>query len=418
MDFVLWEKNPCVIHVQLNAVKEQLQYCKFFAMQGMKHTLRGVCVRDRLLNSTPLEYDIATSARPDDIKKLFPKSRSVGESFGVMLVRSNNYMYDVATFRSDGPYSDKRHPDQIQFSTAEQDALRRDFTINGMFEDPLEETIIDFVGGKDDLLDRTVKAIGNPKERIEEDHLRMLRAIRFSSRFEFSIESETANAIRECADQLTGISRERIGEEIRKMMTDQNRGVSAWEIQYLGLDRVTFAEESCMNAPTRLGRLPMLTTYATALTAWMIDRHSNSADLHAIACKWRTQILLPNRIFDEISSIVSMYQRLYSWDTLGTAQQKRTASNPNCLSALSIVQCEDRPLFVHIRRSISLLEQTGINPERLISGDDLLEHGIPPSIALGDVLSAVYDAQLEGSLQTTEEAIALALAIYKDFQDS
>ena len=382
---------------------------------GFETYFAGGCVRDRMLCNSPTEYDIATAARPDDIKKIFPQARSIGESFGVMLVKSHKHMYDVATFRSDGPYSDKRHPDQIQFSDAKHDALRRDFTINGMFEDPIEDKIIDYVGGKEDILNRVVKAIGDPHERIAEDHLRMLRAIRFAACFEFTIESETGNAIRENSHELIGISRERIGEEIRKMMTDQNRGVAAWEIQYLGLDRVIFAEDSCMNAPTRLGRLSSNASYPTALAAWILDRYTSNSDLHSIASKWRAQLLLSNRNHEELNEILTLHQKVYEWETLGTAHQKRTVASDQFYSALSIIQCEDRPMFVHIRRSISLLERTGIQPERLITGHDLLDAGVPPSSTLGSVLEAVYDAQLEGSIGSKQEALQLGLAIYKDF---
>jgi poly(A) polymerase len=385
---------------------------------GFETYFAGGCVRDRLLSSAPIEYDIATAARPDDIKKLFPNARNIGESFGVMLVRTHSYMYDVATFRSDGPYSDNRHPDEITFSDAEHDALRRDFTINGIFEDPIEDRIIDFVGGEEDIQNRIVKAIGNPDDRIAEDYLRMLRAIRFAARFDFSIEGETGNAIRENSEALVGVSRERIGEEVRKMMIDQNRGVAAWEMQYLGLDRVLFAEESCMNAPTRLGRLPANSSYATALAAWILDRHSSEADLHAIAAKWRTQLLLSNRTFEDLNEILALHQQVYSWSTLGTAKQKRTVASNNFLSALSIVQCEDRVLFVHIRRSITQLEKTGISPERLVNGNDLIDAGVPPSATLGDVLEAVYDAQLEGAIGNKDDALGLALAIFKDLHTS
>jgi len=385
---------------------------------GFETYFAGGCVRDRLLSSAPTEYDIATSARPDDIKKLFPKARSVGEAFGVMLIRAHQHMYDVATFRSDGPYSDKRHPDEIQFSDAEHDALRRDFTINCMFEDPIEDKIIDFVGGEEDMEQRVVKAIGDPHQRIAEDHLRMLRAIRFAARFEFSIEAETGNAIREHSEELAGISRERIGEEIRKMLTDQNRGVAAWEIQYLGLDRVLFAEESCMNAPTRVGRLAANASFATALAAWIIDRHSSRGDLHAIAARWRVQLLLSNRTFEALNVILNIHREVYGWNTLGTAKQKRIVASEQFLNVLSIVQCEDRALFVHIRRCITELEKTGIAPPRLISGNDLLDAGVPPTETLGAVLEAVYDAQLEGSVTTKSDALTLALAIYSDFRDN
>ena len=385
---------------------------------GFETYFAGGCVRDSLLNALPVEYDIATAARPDDIKKVFPKARSVGEAFGVMLVKSHSYMYDVATFRSDGPYSDHRHPDQIQFSDAEHDAKRRDFTINGMFEDPVDETIIDFVKGQLDMDARLVRAIGDPRKRIEEDHLRMLRAIRFSARFEFSIEDDTAEAIRELSSELAGISRERIGEEIKKMLLDPNRGVAGWEIQYLGLDRIIFAEKSCMNAPTRLGRLPANATYATALAAWIIDRHTNEAPVHDIASNWRKCLLLSNQTCNALTEILTLHQAFFSWDSIGIAKQKRIVASVHCMDSLAIIQAEDRALFVHIKQTITLLEKTGVAPIPLVNGNDLLEAGIPPSPCLGDILESVYDAQLEGSIEAKEQALTLALAIYKDFLGS
>jgi poly(A) polymerase len=246
----------------------------------------------------------------------------------------------------------------------------------------------------------------------------MLRAIRFAARFEFSIDSETGNAIRESSSALSGISKERIGEEVRKMLTDPNRGVAAWEMQYLGLDRVIFDEDSCMNAPTRTGILPANATYATALASWMLDRYSSDSDLESVALKWRAQLLLSNRTFEEVSNILTLHSKFFLWDTLGTAQKKRTAASDVCTSALSIIQSEDRPLFVHLRRGITVLEQTGIAPDRLINGNDLLETGIPPSSALGKVLEAVYDAQLEGTVTHRDQALQLAHAIYREFLDS
>ncbi len=385
---------------------------------GFETYFAGGCVRDRLLSTPPVEYDIATAARPDDIKKIFPKARSVGEAFGVMLVRTHSNMYDIATFRSDGPYGDHRHPDQVQFSDAEHDAQRRDFTINGMFEDPVDETIIDFVNGQEDLDARLIRAIGDPRKRIEEDHLRMLRAIRFSARFEFSIEDETAEAIRELSHELAGISRERIGEEIKKMLLDPNRGVAGWEIQYLGLDRIIFEEKSCMNAPTRLGRLPANATFATALAAWIIDRHTSEAPLQEIAANWRKSLLLSNQTCNALSAILTLHQVFFTWDSIGIAKQKRIAASTHCMDSLAIIQAADRALFVHIKQTISHLEKTGIAPTPLVNGNDLLEEGIPPSPYLGDILESVYDAQLEVSIESKEQALTLAIAIYTDFLGS
>ena len=385
---------------------------------GHETYFAGGCVRDRLLSGSPVEYDIATNATPEDIKKVFPKARSVGEAFGVMLVRRNDVMYDVATFRSDGPYSDHRHPDAVQFSDAKHDAQRRDFTINGMFEDPIEETIIDYVDGQADIDARLIRAIGNPQDRIEEDHLRMLRAVRFAARFSFAIESETADAIRQKSEKLIGVSKERIGEEVKKMLLDEQRGVAAWELQYLGLDRFILGEPSCMNAPTRLGRLFNVTSYATALAAWLIDRHSNQCDEQSIANKWRDQLLLSNKVFEELKETLAIHKKLFDWDQLGTAAQKRIAASPVCDAAMTILHAEDSALFVHIRKAIIEHEKTGLAPGRLINGHDLLDAGLRPSPKLGDVLEAVYDAQLEGSISNRNDALRLAKAIYTEITDT
>lgn len=385
---------------------------------GHETYFAGGCVRDRLLSDAPIEYDIATNATPEDIKKVFPKARNVGEAFGVMLVRRNDVMYDVATFRSDGPYSDHRHPESVQFSDAKHDAQRRDFTINGMFEDPVEETIIDYVEGQADIDARLIRAIGNPKDRIEEDHLRMLRAVRFAARFSFAIESETADAIREKSEQLIGVSKERIGEEVKKMLLDEQRGVAAWELQYLGLDRFIFDEPSCMNAPTRLGRLFKVSSYATALAAWLIDRHGNQADVQSIASKWRDQLLLSNKGFEALKETLHIHQQLFGWEQLGTAAQKRIAASEVCDAAMTILHAEDASLFVNIRKAIIQHEKTGIAPERFINGHDLLNAGLRPSPKLGDVLEAVYDAQLEGSISDRDDALRLAKAIYSEITDT
>jgi tRNA nucleotidyltransferase/poly(A) polymerase len=384
---------------------------------GFETYFAGGCVRDRLLSAAPTEYDIATAARPDDVKEIFPQSKSVGEAFGVMLVRRNKYIYDVATFRSDGEYTDHRHPTNITFTDAKHDAQRRDFTINGLFEDPIEEDVIDFVGGKDDLDARLIRAIGDPNLRLSEDHLRMLRAVRFASYFSFSIETETAEAIREHAPQLSGISKERIGGEIRRMFTHQNRGVAAWELQYLGLDVSILGEHSILTAPTRVGRLPATSDFPTALAAWAIDRHSSEADLQTIATHWCEQLLLSNREYSNLQEILALHSALGAWETLGVAKKKRLASAALFPSALAILQAEDRPMFVFVKQAITQLAKTGLAPDPLLRGDDLIELGIPPSEAMGTILESLYDAQLEGGVCNKEEAIFFAKALIREIFD-
>ncbi|HEY1921137.1 MAG TPA: CCA tRNA nucleotidyltransferase, partial [Tepidisphaeraceae bacterium] len=187
----------------------------------------GGCVRDVLLGLEAKDWDVATDAPPARVRELFPSTQAVGAAFGVILVRSGHSVVEVATFRADGTYEDGRRPSSVRFTSAEEDARRRDFTINGLFLDPVEDRIIDYVGGKDDLTARRIRAIGSPAERFGEDHLRMLRAVRFASRFGFEIESTTAAAIETHAPKIKGISPERIGDELRFMLTPPTRA-EAW----------------------------------------------------------------------------------------------------------------------------------------------------------------------------------------------
>lgn len=191
----------------------------------------GGCVRDELLGRTPKDYDVATSATPDQVIELFGKRRTVpvGVSFGVVMVlgpSKNCGQIEVATFRSDGEYLDGRRPDSIQFCSPEEDAQRRDFTINGMFFDPITEQLLDYVGGQKDLQRKVIRAIGDPLARFEEDKLRMLRAVRFSATFDFPLEEATAIAVRQQKDQLQQVSVERIAAEFRRMMAHSSRPVA------------------------------------------------------------------------------------------------------------------------------------------------------------------------------------------------
>src|SRR5690242_3802729 len=179
----------------------------------------GGCVRDELLGLTPQDYDVATSARPDEVRLLFRRTIAVGMSFGVVEVLgprspAGPLKVQVATFRSDVSYSDGRHPDAVVYSSAREDALRRDFTINGMFFDPLAGQLLDYVGGQEDLRGRVLRAIGDPRSRFTEDKLRMLRAVRFATRFELALDPGTAEAVREMAPQIGVVSAERIAEEL------------------------------------------------------------------------------------------------------------------------------------------------------------------------------------------------------------
>ncbi|MCX7666600.1 MAG: CCA tRNA nucleotidyltransferase, partial [Gemmataceae bacterium] len=233
----------------------------------------GGCVRDEILGLQPDDYDVATSARPEQVTALFRRTVEVGASFGVVEVigpRDDQGQFlkvQVATFRSDGIYLDGRHPEQVVFSSPQEDAARRDFTINGMFLDPLSGTIYDYVGGQQDLARGILRAIGRAEDRFSEDRLRMLRAVRMSARFRFPLEEQTFSAIQKMASGIQAISAERICEELRKMLTHPNRAMALELIQQTHLLPYLFPELDPHSWPETIQiarRLPRL--------CWPIDR--------------------------------------------------------------------------------------------------------------------------------------------------
>ncbi|MBM2805682.1 MAG: tRNA nucleotidyltransferase, partial [Deltaproteobacteria bacterium] len=188
--------------------------------EGYEAYLAGGCVRDMLLNKEPQDYDIATAARPEDVQRIFPQTVPVGAQFGVILVLIDGAPFEVASFRHDGPYLDGRHPSHVRYGTLEEDVRRRDFTINGMIYDPVYDRVIDLVDGRTDLDRHTIRAIGNARERFEEDRLRMIRAVRFAASLKFDIEAATFEAIRQSPATVTQISWERIGDEVTRILTE------------------------------------------------------------------------------------------------------------------------------------------------------------------------------------------------------
>jgi len=202
---------------------------------GHEALFAGGCVRDLLLAQEPKDFDVVTSATPEQVQHLFRRTRAVGKAFGVILVFSGDQEFEVATFRSDGAYGDGRHPDSVTFGTIEEDAARRDLTINGLYFDPLEERVIDLVGGLDDLRAKVVRAIGDPGARFREDSLRLLRVVRFCARLDFRLEDRTAEAVRRDAPLLARVSAERILDELTRILTGPNAGRGLTLLEDLGL---------------------------------------------------------------------------------------------------------------------------------------------------------------------------------------
>jgi poly(A) polymerase len=216
-------------------LKTAVSIVKKLQKAGYQAYFAGGSVRDMLMGREPQDYDIATSAKPEEIEVLMEKTYPIGKQFGVILVEENGHHFEIATFRSDSSYSDGRRPDAVLFTNAEEDAKRRDFTINGLFYDPIEKKIHDFVGGQQDLEKGILRFIGDPHERVKEDHLRLLRGIRFKNNFRFEYDPPTQNAFHELANLIDDISKERIQDEMTKMLLHPHRAHSLREMDKFGM---------------------------------------------------------------------------------------------------------------------------------------------------------------------------------------
>ncbi len=387
---------------------------------GHETYFAGGCVRDHLLGLEPADVDVATAAVPEEVGRLFPKARGVGAHFGVMLVPSGGRMIEVATFRSDGAYHDGRRPVEVSFGSAEADAQRRDFTINGLFEDPVSGRIIDFVGGREDLQTRTLRAIGDPEARFEEDRLRMLRAIRFAARFELVIDAGTSAAIAARADRLGAVSRERVGHELRRMLDHSSRAVAAAHLESLGLDLAVLGASRTDPAGTlaRVRALGATAGWEDALAAWELDRGTIASDPVAASSavdRLVEALVLSNQEREDLLGMLRVRHTLIeAWPDLGVAGRKRLAGTPIFPRGLGLLATEMPDRAGAIGREVEELAATGIAPPPLLSGDDLLQAGLPPGPAFREILDAVYDAQLEGRVSDREAALRMGLSRHSE----
>jgi tRNA nucleotidyltransferase/poly(A) polymerase len=388
----------------------------------------GGCVRDQLLGNPPKDYDVATNARPEDIRHVFGAKRTVpvGEAFGVVRVLGPRAAgeVEVATFRQDAAYSDGRHPDSVQFSTPEADAARRDFTVNGMFYDPLEDRVIDFVGGQDDLARGIIRAIGEPRARFAEDKLRLLRAVRFSAAFDFTLDPATRAALEAMAHEVMVVSIERIAAELRLMLAHPSRVRATMLLRETGLLAAVLpelAETDLPEARTATGRLQdeaWVTTldvlaqlsepsFALAL-AGLLHAYVDPAGCDAI-CR---RLKLSNHDLRRAHWLLTHHSALVDarhapWPKL---QRLLVTEGIDELLALheAIAGAAGKEALdvAHCRR---LLEQPAeeLNPPPLITGDDLIAHGVPRGKQYQRLLETVRDAQLERKLSTKQEALEL-----------
>lgn len=424
--------------------------------------LAGGCVRDQLLRLTPKDYDIATDAAPARVGELFKRTREVGKSFGVMLVHEAGVTVEVTTFRREGGYTDRRRPDHVEFADARADAQRRDFTINALYIDPLDTpqspappaadqaqqpprfavphvlgAVIDYVGGLPDLERRVIRAVGDPDARLREDDLRALRAVRFAARLGFEIDPSTEAAIRRHAGELVGISRERIGDELRMMLAHPTRAAAAARLEALELDGPTLGEPpratlkaTHTSTPTpsptpTLAALPSDATFPLAAAAWLLDRLAQPPDPHVSAtrlaaegpatlARWRSALCLSNDERDEMAAVLRALVGLErDWPLFGVAQRKRLAASHAFQGAIVLLAARESGLARGICADVEALSKTpgGLAPTPWVTGDHLVARGVPPGPGFGTWLDQTYDAQLEARVASPQEALELALRL-------
>ena len=330
----------------------------------------------------------------------------------MVLVRRGDLVVEVATFRSDGTYSDGRRPDSVSFGDEEADAARRDFTINAIFQDPVDETIIDYFDGRSDLEARILRAVGDPDQRLNEDRLRVLRAIRFAARFELSIEAATSDAITRHASRLEGVSRERVGQELRKMLSNPERRIAARLLEDFELDReVLGSVRTRPDVFELIERMPEESCDPMdALAAWLLDRVGVSA-LDSSG-PLRNRLMLSNQETKRLERVLELFfELLERWSALVVAPRKRLAADPLFASALELIRGRDPKLARMIDTDLEELARTGIAPTPFVDGDDLVEAGLTPGPLFRTILDGVYDAQLEQRVGDQAAALELALRL-------
>lgn len=414
--------------------------CGRLIRAGHRALLAGGCVRDLLLGRTPKDYDIATSARPEEVMQLFEHTIDVGAAYGVLLVVVPEGPFEVATFRIDGPYLDGRRPSRVEFTDEKADAQRRDFTINALFYDLQEDRVIDYVGGQEDLGAKVVRAVGDPRVRFQEDHLRLLRAVRFAARLGYCIEEATAAAVREMANLIRKTSAERVRDELFKILTEGGARRAFELMDDLGLLEAVLPEVARMkgvsqpaefhpegdvfthtllmlemldNPSSTLAMGVLLHDVGKPLTQTVQDRirfHNHTkvgAELARDICK---RLRVSNDDTGRIVWLVAQHMRLADAPEMRESRLKRFVRHEGFSELVEL--CRLDALASHrsldtiewIERYLAQLKPEEVRPKAILTGDDLIAMGYRPGPLFGEILRSIEDAQLEGSLTTPEEA--------------
>ncbi len=406
---------------------------------GHQAYFAGGCVRDMLMGHEPADYDVATSAKPEQVRALFGRTFAVGEAFGVVIVIEDDHEFEVATFRSDGPYTDGRRPGSVTFTDAAGDVRRRDFTINGMMFDPLSGEVIDLVGGRADLDAKVIRAIGDPRARFEEDRLRLVRAVRFAARLDFTIEPATREAVVALAARVTSVSPERIAAELQLMLADRSRGRAFRLLDELGLLGHLLPEITSMKGVAqsadwhpegdvfehtmRCLDVARDVRWELALAVLLHDvgkpaaatergfagHEKIGADLADSICR---RLKLSNREREEVVWLVHQHMKFSVARQMKESTLRRLMSEPlfddlaelHRIDVIASVGDLAYYRFVMERRKAFLEEKPPEKP--LVTGHDLIARGLQPGPAFAEILDEIYDAQIEGKFPDRAAALA------------
>jgi len=401
----------------------------------------GGCVRDLLRRKNPKDFDIATDAPPDAVARIFPKTVPVGAQFGVMLVVSDGDPFEVATFRADVGHRDGRHPDSVRYTDAREDALRRDFTVNGLFYDPVARKVLDWVGGQKDLRRRVVRAIGDPSRRFAEDKLRMLRAVRFASVLDFRIEPKTLAAVRRLAPKIRDVSMERVRDELLKMFTGPDPAGALTLLDRSGLLKQVLPEVHRMKG-VRQPKAYHPEGDVFRHTRLLLEQLEDPTPLLAFACLLHdvgkpatyrradrirfnghdrvgarlseeilTRLRFPNDLKERIVASVEGHMRFKDVRQMRESTLKRFMRRETFSSELEqhridcLASHGDLSNWRFLKRKIRTFTKEDIRPKPLLNGHDLLAAGVPEGPLVGRMLRALEEAQLEGELATQEDAV-------------
>lgn len=426
---------------------EAIKIVKVLQDSGYVAYFAGGCVRDLLMHQEPNDIDIATSAKPDEVEKLFTETYPIGKEYGTILVRSGKHQFEVTTFREEGSYKDGRRPSTVKFTNAKQDALRRDFTINGIFYNPANGSYIDYVGGRDDIKKRVIDFIGSARERILEDKLRLVRAVRFKVTLGFQYSDETLVAVKKNANLIREVSSERVRDEINKIFANKNRHIGLVELSRSGILRHILPEVEKLkgvpqpieyhhegdcfthtylalrslppNAPLRLAWAVLLHDIAKPKTIKK-ERGKISFPGHAqesarIAEEIMKRFKFSKTETKEISWLIYYHMSVAQIDQMRPGKRLEFLTDPKFNDLIELVEADSKGTYpvnldlvekMEAAKNSALLQKNSIKTEkRLINGDDLISLGIEPGKKFKKILEDVLDRQIGGDFADKQVAL-------------